>query len=294
MKNAGGEVRQFRKSMSDSMKNAISWAVVFLFVAYLMFKPHAPPAPSEIKSVYVSYQGAEQDVARFNRWMTVALDAHGFRQAGAPSAADAVIDISIDDVGKKEQYPVYITTLQADFALSGGRLYRQESCVGIMPKVLDTGIRVTSVAAHLKKDHPDLARVFTGEAKSNENSDLLAIVSQELKENGFEVVSEKAPAQAILRRVQSYRHPIYVAGRRQTLTLNMYSPTGRKDFGRRSNRTMFVATAMIDKDPQRSQLCSIYLDPYLERMAPQVDDEFLRAVLPAFKYIDEVNNRPTR
>ena len=283
--------------MSDSMKSAISWAAVFFFIAYLFydsFKPHSPPAPAEVKSVYFSYHGAEQDVARFNRLMTVALDAYGFTQAVAPSSADAVIDISIDDVGEKEQYPVYITALQTDFALSDGRLYRQESCVGIMPKVPDTGIRVTSVAAHLKKDYPYLARIFTGEAKSNENSDLLTIVGQELNENGFEVVSEKAQAQAVLKRVQSYRHPLFVAGRRKTMTLNMYSPTSRKDFGMRSNRTMLVATAVTDKDPQRSRLCSIYLDSYLERMAPQVDDEFLRAVLPAFKYIDEVNNRPTK
>jgi hypothetical protein len=279
------------------MKNAISGAAVFFCFAYLFydsFKPHLRSAPPEVKSVYVSYQGAEQDAARFNRLMTIALDAYGFRQAGAPSSADAVIDISINDAGEKEQYPVYITTLQADFALSGGRFYRQDSCVGIMPKVLDTGISVTSVAAHLKKDHPYLVRVFTGEAKSNENSDLLAIINQELKDSGFEVVSEKAQAQAVLKRVRSYRHALYVAGGRQTMALNMYSPTGLKDFGRRSSRPMLVATAVTDKDPQRSRLCSIYLDSYMERMAPQVDDEFLRVVLPAFKYIDEVNNRPTR
>jgi hypothetical protein len=269
--------------------NHWGWIVVALVGCFwLIFpsKPNSPPAPPTFKKVVVNFQDP-QDASRFSGLTTAVLEAYGFSSPGGP--ADAVIDISTRNDGEEED-PIHVTTLQADFTLSGGEIYRQDSCVGIMPGEPDSPIRITAVAPQFKKDHRSITRVFVEGAETDKDPALLALVTKELEEKGFQLVADKTQAQAVLTKLKAHRHVIHVMRKPQTLMLNLYAPAGAKDFRMQSTRTARSVTTARDADPKRTRLCAVYLHPYLAVTAPQLDEEFLRILLPALKYIDERNH----
>lgn len=278
--------------MNMKAKNHWSWIVValvgcFWLITTFFSKSSPPSAPPTFKKVVVNFQDP-QDALRFSRLSTAVLEAYGFSPPGGPT--DAVIDISTRNNGREEDHPIHVTTLQADFTISDGELYRQDSCVGIMPGGLDPKIQVTRVPLQLKKDHPFIARVFIGEAKTDGDAGVLALAGKELQENGFQLVADKTEAQAVLTNLKEYRHVIHIIHQPQTLVLGLYSPTGAKDFSMGSIRNTLIETSVKDPDSKRTRLCAIDLQPYLARTAPQPDEEFLRILLPALSYIDERNH----
>jgi hypothetical protein len=280
--------------MKESRKSAVSWALVVVLIAaywaWSVWKPKQLPTKRAFNTVYEKYTGPEDAVPQLSQTMNILLEADGFEPALNAASADVVMDVTISDDQEPKAYPIFVTSLEADFTLPKGKSYRQHSCVGIMPGEMESGIRATEVASRFRMDNPSLTSVSTRSAQINGSPAVLQVVDQEFKAKGIQVVAEPREAQAVLKALRITKHLIRVGGTQRKISIKLSSTHDQREFGYSADRYYrSMSESTQDPEPERTRLCNRYLSSYLDTVMPGRDQEFLRAALDAVKYLNHAN-----